>query len=370
MFFQTTQRLASGVTLLCLLTMSGCIRPEAPNAEADILSVSLGETKLLRPSVVTNNTVTLYLPGITDASALAPTFELTPGAKISPASGEARDFTQAQTYVVTSEDGKWTKEYRVAVVQKQPLRFSFENVRLQGDKFHVFYEKGDGDDPLMEWASGNIGFALANPNAKATDYPTFQTDEGYKGKGACLVTRDTGDLGLMFGSPIAGGSLYIGSIDLNSLIAKPLEATKFGAPLTIEPAYLCGYYRYTPGKVVTDKTRKVVEGATDTFDIYAVVFDTTMGKEYLNGTNSLTDPSLVLTARVTEKVGDGAWHRFVIPFTAQEGKTLDPEKLKNGDYSYSIVLASSINAANFEGAVGSTLVVDELELFEKEEETK
>lgn len=368
------KRFSEAVSLVFLLTaLAGCIRCEAPNAEADILKIELKGVELLRPAVLTNNTVTLYLQSWEEASALAPTFELTPGATIEPASGVARDFTTPQTYTVTSEDKKWTKEYRVSVVQKQPMSFGFENTHMHTDNkgkefFQIFHETDDKGEPIMDWASGNLGFSIANADAPANAYPTFQTEDGYKGKAVCMVTRSTGALGSLFGMPIAGGNLFIGKLDHSNLIRKPLQATMFGTPISEEPAYLEGYYRYTPGPVVKDKSSKTIPGKVDTFDIYAIVFDTSNGTEYLDGTNSLDHEDLVLVARVEDKQPDGAWHRFKIPFELREGKLFDTQKLKAGKYSYSIVLASSINAAKFEGAVGSTLTVDEVKIFTKEEE--
>jgi len=57
--------------------------------------------------------VILYLAYGTDPKALAPTFEISPKAKISPASGSIRDFTSPVSYAVTSEDGNVTKTYSV-----------------------------------------------------------------------------------------------------------------------------------------------------------------------------------------------------------------------------------------------------------------
>ena len=45
------------------------------------------------------------------------------------------------------------------------------------------------------------------------------------------------------------------------------------------------------------------------------------------------------------------------------GKTIDPKKLAEGGYSFAIIMSSSKDGAKFEGAIGSTLYVDELQLF-------
>ena len=54
-----------------------------------------------------------------------------------------------------------------------------------------------------------------------------------------------------------------------------------------------------------------------------------------------------------------------IPFTFLEGKTIDRNKMVDGKYSLAIILSSSEDGGNFNGAVGSTLWVDELIINEK-----
>ena len=57
------------------------------------------------------------------------------------------------------------------------------------------------------------------------------------------------------------------------------------------------------------------------------------------------------------------WEYFDIPFDYQRyGKTIDNAKLAKGEYKISIIFASSKDGATFEGAPGSTLLVDEVEL--------
>ena len=122
------------VAFVALSSFTSCIKEEAPNAEADITGVSLGENSPL-------------------IRILAPEFTLTEGATIEPASGTKRQFFTAhdsifldpltyendtikvfkaipQTYTVTSQDGKWKKTYTVNIVNNAtPSDFHFDNVR-------------------------------------------------------------------------------------------------------------------------------------------------------------------------------------------------------------------------------------------------
>jgi len=59
--------------------------------------------------------VTLYMPYGTDIRALAPVFQLSPKASVSPPGGTIRNFTTPVSYIVTAEDGTTQKVYLVKV---------------------------------------------------------------------------------------------------------------------------------------------------------------------------------------------------------------------------------------------------------------
>ena len=61
------------------------------------------------------------------------------------------------------------------------------------------------------------------------------------------------------------------------------------------------------------------------------------------------------------KTGD-EWVHFDIPFVQQNGKTIDRQKLLDGKYNIAIIMSSSEGGARFEGAIGSTLFVDEIHI--------
>ena len=55
------------------------------------------------------------------------------------------------------------------------------------------------------------------------------------------------------------------------------------------------------------------------------------------------------------------WLLLYIPFVYR--KTFDHEKLSKGEYYMAVVFSSSRDGAYFEGAVGSTLIIDEAKLI-------
>lgn len=112
---------------LSLLLLSSCIKGEPRNTEADIVRCILPADILKSEPTIDDNSVRAFVVGGVDMKKLAPEFELTPGATISPESGTERDFTEDQQYTVTSEDGVWQKTYRVSIT---PVRHA-DQIRLR-----------------------------------------------------------------------------------------------------------------------------------------------------------------------------------------------------------------------------------------------
>ncbi len=362
--------------VVALATLAGsCIRKEPLNAECDIMAAILDGDVLNRVPIIENNKVIIYVKNGVSVKALAPEFVLTPGASIEPASGTARDFSSPQTYMTSSEDGKWHKVYTVEVRRNSSnLEFNFENVRtvsaLMGAcSYDVFYEIGANGAESLAWASGNAGFALTLQGTTPSTFPTFQSDNGWTGKCVEMVTRATGSFGESVKKPLAAGNLFLGKFDMNNAVNKPLESTQFGTPFINVPLSLSGYYKYRPGETycrMNSTTGKLepVDGKTDECNIYAVFFEVTDNMEWLDGTNVMAEdnPNILAVARLSpdQRGHTPEWSEFNLPFVYREGKTVDPEKLAEGKYSITIVFSSSIDGDYFSGAIGSTLLVDEV----------
>ena len=352
------------VLLGVLAVASSCIKSEPLNAEADIVKCELPEGAAKSEPKITNEEVMAFIiPGAVDIKTLAPKFELTSGAKISPASGTVRDFSVPQTYTVTSEDGKWTKTYTVRITEDDmPTRYEFENWK-QGDKYEMPYEM-----KLYEvqdiWASGNSAYAIIGGN-DPSKYPTCSTTDAHGGKlAAKLETKSTGFWGTAMGMPIAAGNLFIGTFDGANATSKPLEATHFGLPFGRKPLKLTGYYRYISGGNVTDKKgNEIVPARRDKGNIYAVLYETDDQVKYLNGANVLTSPNIVARAMVTDmhEISGNEYELFTADFVYE--KELDPQKLKDYKYSLAVVFTASERGDYFEGAAGSTLWIDDVEVL-------
>lgn len=378
------------ILLASLLTplLASCIQDEPLNAECDITGVDASWVEnnkdiLIGEAIVTNDHVSFSIKKGSDRSALAPVFTLTEGASITATvdgtevdgNGLTRDFASPQTYTVHSQDGNWEKDYTVSFNYPQPLGLmSFEHYELDGTgRYHIWYETdaSDAENPRRDyWASGNSGYALVGIAKQAADYPTASDQLGVSGNCIKLVTRATGSFGEIVGMPIAAGNLFIGSFTTSIAMRQPRQATRFGLQLVGgKPLRLEGFYKYTAGETFTDKDKNERPELKDTADIYAVVFEVDPDNfEPLNGDDVLSSGRIVMMARIADPGEPQEWTRFEEPFELLDGKTFDEERLRNDGYAIAVVATSSRQGAYFEGAVGSTLYVDELRIVWEGEE--
>lgn len=356
--------------------LTACIREEAPNAEADILSCTFQEDVLAYPVNVdlpydyTLEAYPIYIAvreGV-DLTHLAPRFTLTEGASIEPLSGSIQNLSEPVRYTVTSEDGNWQRVYSiqayVETLRPIPSKYSFETVN--SDAGYDVFTDTDSDGSLT-WASGNAGFKMSAGSAGRDAYPTSQADGGVEGKCVKLTTCSTGSLGSLVGMPIAAGNIFFGQFNVRDAMSNPLGATQFGVKCNRKPIKLCGYYKYVPGAQMQEGNT-MVDG-TDEMDIYAIFYENTdqEGNTVMLDGNIANDdfahPQMVALARIPDHGSREEWTYFELPFDyARYGKSVDEMKLRTGGYNISVVMSSSIGGASFRGAVGSTLYVDELEL--------
>lgn len=85
---------------------------EMPLSNAcDITSFKIGDVA----GTITDTAIAVEVAHGTDVTALTPTIVVSTGATVSPASGVAKDFTNAVSYVVTAANGTSTKTYTVTV---------------------------------------------------------------------------------------------------------------------------------------------------------------------------------------------------------------------------------------------------------------
>ena len=384
--------------LFSAFSLSSCIKDEALNMEADILSVNASDDVFLLDPIISNTSVTLYLkPNQEDISKLKIDFKLTEGATIALSKedfvmpGVEKDTASVVIskmqkdgvfYKVTSQDKQYTKKYLVRIVNTKggfvPTTYGFEEFDIdQDNKFTVFYNSVDGHR-FYNWASGNASFSLtlmiSGQKPEANKYPTKTTNDAHSGETAVLLeTLSTGGFGAAFKKPIAAGNLFIGSFDTGPVLEDPLAATQFGMPFNQVPVALEGYYKYVAGAQVTDSNLKPVD-TKDSCDIYAVLYNrkellastSNVGKlPYLTGHNILNDPSVVAVARIKDggATAGSSFTKFNLPFVYRA--PIDEIAIAGLDYNIAIVMSSSKYGDSFIGAIGSKLIVDDIKIVTK-----
>ncbi len=145
-----------------------------------------------------------------------------------------------------------------------------------------------------------------------------------------------------------------------------MEATRFGLPFGKKPLTIKGYYKYTAGPVFTNGQSEEIPGRRAEGQIYAVFYETDETVKYLDGTNigvkpgGAWHPNILGRAELTPLEETEEWRYFEIPFVYV--RAVDPEKLKAYKYNFTLVCSSSKGGDLFEGAVGSRLCIDEVEV--------
>ena len=346
------------------------------NSECNIIAVKASWLEehndiLNRKPTISQNKVRFYVNekiSLESLKQLDPEFELSPGAQIEKLDHIEENLDRGiyLYYRTVSEDEKWSKNYEVSFTKQTvidtEILFSFEHFAVE-NKYHIWYEEDANGTRLNWWTSGNGGFVLTGQGKKPEDFPTSSYEEGYTGNCVKLKTCDTGAFGKKIKMPIAAGSIFIGEFKLDNLI-EARKATKMGLQIVpTKPTALTGYYKYTPGEKFTDKNKTEVEGRRDACAIYAVVFEVDPENfEPLNGDNVTSSDRIVLIAELQNPGEPAEWTEFNIPFEPRNGKVFDYDKLDNNEYAIAVVASSSKDGAFFEGAVGSTLLIDELKI--------
>ena len=369
------------VSAIFALALSSCFKDEAPNAECDIIEASLhvdnptdifyNPTDTLVRVLYTDDNISFSVRRKADLTALAPTFRITDGATISPASGSVHDFSNGPViYTVTSEDKEWSRSYKVSFIpvirtSKDTLSFNFEDSHLDSKgKYYIWCEEHEDGNMYDDWATGNAGYGLTNGSAGPEAYPSTVLDEGYEGKGVKLVTCSTGPFGQMVKLPLAAGNLFLGTFDMSIALKTPRLATGFGLPFDKKPKTFTGYYKYTPGEKFQNKDESIVEGKVDEASVYAILYrnhDEDGNPVVLNGDNVQTSPLIVAKAIAANIVPTDKWTEFTVDFSYLEDFDLD--LLENRGYNLAVVFSSSADGAFFQGAIGSTLCIDNVKII-------
>lgn len=340
------------------------------SSEAKITEFTFDSKEVISQPVIDGDKITFMVTDTIkpeELAALVPTIKISDKATITPASGVVQDFSSPVTYTVTSEDGIVTTKYTVSISAKKAV-YDFEtwvNAVPDEKPENTFYEVAGG------WSSSNSGAQLLKMFNLADSYVVTQTDDAHSGESAARIqTIDTKgkNLVLALAPKVTTGTLFLGKFEVTDF-SNTLKSTKFGNPYAKKPITLKGFYKYTPGEVFyrcesVATCDKAVEdpNSVDKCSINAVLYEVTDfedGSQYLTGVN-VNDPKneqIVAVAQLQDGTAKADWTPFELPFTYK--KEYDPAK----KYRFAIICSSSSDGDNFNGAPGSTLIVDDFEVI-------
>lgn len=339
----------------CILLVSSCIKEEPPNPEADI------ERFLIDPAMLeadvyidqSGRKIHLFLTKEAYFYGVVPEVITSPGAHVVPASGDSLYFHQPVYYTVTAADGTHQKTYEVVVSSNAHWTFGFERWAIHSS--HK-YETPEEEGYASFWGTGNPGIALAGVSKTPESYPTRSTLQSRSGTYAAeLVTLTGTAFSNSLGIRLFAGSLFTGVFDLQNALVSPLEASQFGQPYHEgRPLRFTGYYQYQPGPSFQDKDGQLLPDIQDSCALYAVLF---RGNERLNATNIHHSSRILARADIMDGSAKNAWTRFDVAFEYRADADL------SGPWMLAIIASSSKYGDHYRGAVGSRLLLDELQII-------
>ena len=351
------------VIIVAIIGLYGCIQEDffGLSSFGNVLSIEVSNQASQAVIDNDNFVITLEMPPGVDLSTITvQTLELSSFATSELEVGDMVDLSTDVEFIVTAEDGsdtRWNIQTTLATA----------NPQLQNSDFNLWYQANGGYFEPGEsasstiWGTGNPGTALLG--IFATGPIELDTNDDFASR---METLDNGRLPGSLGFPISAGTIYTGVFLPDNIDpTDPRAAIDFGTPFAGRPVAFEIDYTYTPGAENKDKNGNPL-GFRDNCDIYALL-------EVRQG----DDVRRLATAwfRSDETVEEQT--RITVNFTYGELDSSFPDYMRPTDGKYvtgdsvsfvlpshiTFVASSSYDGDNFAGAVGSTLIVDNLELI-------
>lgn len=278
---------------------------------------------------------------------LVPEITISEGATVVPASGTAVTFNDHEAfkkYTVTSEDGANSVEYVLTIRDKQIPNSGFEN---------WFQETGMNSQPFLQpgkfaestvWATANMGTSI---------YSIYGTSPVESGSNTLIKIETVTTVAL----PLVAGALYVGKFDLDGAISdptNPVAAAKLGVPFYGKPKGVQFKYSYQSGDQLIQAVLKDPGNLFGGFNVSNLE-----GKDKFG-------IKIVLEKREGEEVIEVAKKEFESNVDVAEltNLKLDLDYLTNDEPTHMYISFSpSFDGGTFKGAVGSTLIIDDVELI-------
>jgi hypothetical protein len=278
---------------------------------------------------------------------LNPVVTVSPGASVSPSSGSAVVFDDPEDFVIytiTAQDGLGSDEYIFTIRDNQIPNAGFENWFDEiGMNAQPFLQPGKYSESTV-WATTNMGTSIYSI------YGTTPFQDG-NNKMAKIETVETVAI------PIVAGAMYLGEFDLDAAIAdpgNPVAAAKLGIPFFAKPTAIQFKYSYESGDQLIQAALKDPGNLFGGFDIYN-----------LEGTDKFG-----INAVLEKRTGDMVTIIAQAVFESdQEVDTMTELKMElqylsdDDPTHFHISFSPSVEGGMFKGAIGSSLIIDELKMI-------
>ena len=273
--------------------------------------------------------------------------------------GDTINLSDSVTVNVTAED-------RVTMTTwKLVSAVGSNNPQLPNSDFNLWYQTPDGyfepgeDAASTVWGTGNPGTKLLGLFATT---PLERTQDDFAAR---METLDNG-LPPIIGTPISAATIYTGKFNPDEIdISNPQAAIDFGTPFAARPSGFKLSYVYTPGPENKDKSGNPLS-YSDACDIYLLleVRTSTSSKRlataWFRGDASVEEPTeLQLDLTYGELPADAP--DYSKPPDGQYVRADSADFILSTHLTF--VATSSFDGANFAGAIGSLLIIDDLELI-------
>lgn len=352
--------------ILVVLVLSSCVKEDqfglSPygNIKQFLVSNQAGNAVIDKE----NKLIKIEIPGGVELSSLViQKLELSSFATADKVAGDRIDLSSDATITVTAEDGTvyaWSIQTFVASATPQ----------LDNNDLNAWYKTSSGyyepgaDAASTIWGSGNPGTQLLGKLA------TTPYDLGGGNLAAKMETLDNGKLASSFGAPIAAGSIFTGFFNSDKIdLSDPEAAIEFGTPFTGRPEKIRFKYSYVPGPVNKNKQGQVLD-YSDACDIYALLEIRQGGTIQRLATAWFRSDAQ--QPEMTSKEVDfvyGPLDNSYPDYMKKEGTVFVPADSASFMLPTHITFvgSSSFDGANFAGAIGSILMVDDIEMVYDEQ---
>ncbi|WP_075604044.1 PCMD domain-containing protein [Saccharicrinis aurantiacus] len=349
------------ITVIVILFLSACVKE-------DYFGLSkYGNIKMIEVSnqasqaVINSDSLTATVeipPGVELSGLIVKTLELSSFAKSDINVGDVIDLSDKVEVNITSEEGSVIKWQIIPYIASATPSLPNGDFSLWYQAAGGYYEPGESESTTI-WGTGNAGTQILGLTATT---PIELESDNYAAK---METLDNGSLAAAFGTPISAGSIFVGKFDKDAIDpSDPEAAIEFGSPFAGRPKSLKFKYQYTPGTENKDKDGNILPDG-DMCDIYAYLEIRT------------DDIRRLATVWFRDGNEQPNLSELTLDFIYGELPPDTPDYMKpeNGLYvenevveyilptHITFVASSSYDGANFSGAVGSMLIIDDVQLI-------